>query len=114
MIMQQLLTSIDRSGLLAEHIDPLMARMDSLLGTQAQSAANLGRRFRILSVTQRPVHLEHFALVGSAVSVVKSHKCNCSNMCLKIGLRFSHFAAVFENHTRMLGLKVFHANIETQ
>jgi predicted DNA-binding transcriptional regulator YafY len=53
-------------GLLAPHIRPLLARLNALLGSRNQSAAEVQRRIRILHMVARAPRSEHFAAVASA------------------------------------------------
>lgn len=65
--MQQLISGLDRGGLLGPHLKPLMARLKELLGSADNSANEVIRRVRILGVQVRNLRLEHFAAVGSAL-----------------------------------------------
>lgn len=65
--MQHLLVGLDGGGLLGAHIAPLMARLDTLLGTRASSGDEVRRRVRILGMARRALKLEHFERVGSAL-----------------------------------------------
>ena len=66
--MQHLLASLDQGGLIGPHIAPLMSRLNAMLGTGNASADEIQKRFRILSVATRKVELEHFSMVGAAVT----------------------------------------------
>lgn len=65
--MQQLISGLDRGGLLGPHLKPLMARLKELLGTADNSATEVQKRVRVLGVQVRNLPLEHFAGVGSAL-----------------------------------------------
>lgn len=65
--MQHLLSSLDRGGLLGPHIQPLLARLTGILGTEAGSSDEVQRRIRILTVGARAFHLDHFQAVASAL-----------------------------------------------
>lgn len=65
--MQHLLSGIDSDGLLAPHIQPLMARLEALLGTADDTQQQLRQRVRILGMAARPLPLAHFAQIGSAL-----------------------------------------------
>lgn len=65
--MQQLISGLDRGGLLGPHLKPLMARLKELLGSADNSANEVSRRVRVLGVQVRNLPLEHFAAVGSAL-----------------------------------------------
>ena len=65
--MQHLLSSLDRGGLLGPHIQPLLARLTGILGTEAGSSEEVQRRIRIMTVGARAFHLDHFQAVASAL-----------------------------------------------
>lgn len=65
--MQQLISGLDRGGLLGPHLKPLMARLKELLGSADNTASEVSRRVRVLGVQVRNLPLEHFAAVGSAL-----------------------------------------------
>ncbi|HMM54219.1 MAG TPA: WYL domain-containing protein [Candidatus Desulfobacillus sp.] len=65
--MQQLISGLDRGGLLGVHLKPLMARLKELLGSADNSASEVQKRVRVLGVQARHLPLEHFAAVGSAL-----------------------------------------------
>jgi predicted DNA-binding transcriptional regulator YafY len=65
--MQHLLAGLDSGGLLGPHIQPLMARLTSLLGSGRHPAEEIRKRIRILPLAARRVALEHFASLGSAL-----------------------------------------------
>jgi predicted DNA-binding transcriptional regulator YafY len=65
--MQQLISGLDRGGLLGPHLKPLMARLKELLGSADNSAAEVQKRVRVIGVQVRNLPLEHFAAVGSAL-----------------------------------------------
>ncbi len=65
--MQQLISGLDRGGLLGPHLKPLMARLKELLGSADNSAAEVQKRVRVIGVQARHLPLEHFAAVGSAL-----------------------------------------------
>lgn len=68
LMMQHLLSSLDKGGLIGAHIAPLMSRLNAILGKGDASAEELRKRFRILSVASRRVELEYFSAVGAAVA----------------------------------------------
>jgi len=63
--MQQLLSNLG-NGLLTPHIEPLLARLNTLLGSQDDSADEIRKRIRILRVAARTERPEHFEAVASA------------------------------------------------
>lgn len=65
--MQHLVANLDKGGLLSPHIQPLMARLNGLLGTADNSAEEVRKRVRIIGVAARRIHLSHFETVGSAL-----------------------------------------------
>jgi predicted DNA-binding transcriptional regulator YafY len=65
--MQQLISGLDRGGLLGPHLKPLMARLKELLGSADNSANEVSRRVRVLGVQVRNLPLANFAAVGSAL-----------------------------------------------
>lgn len=64
--MQQLLADV-QPGLLEPHIEPLQARLRSLLGARDHSAADVERRIRLVHVGKRAMSLPHFETVADAV-----------------------------------------------
>lgn len=67
MTMQHLLENLAPGGILTPHIQPLMARLNSLLGTAQHSADEVRRRVLIVSATRRTLPLAHFEKIGSAL-----------------------------------------------
>lgn len=67
MTMQQLLTNLDAGGLLGPHIQPLLARLAGLMGTECGSAEEVRKRIRIIGVGARTMLLDHFAVVANAL-----------------------------------------------
>ena len=65
--MQHLMANLDKGGLLSPHIQPLMARLNGLLGTADNTAEEVRKRVRIIGVAARRMHLSHFETVGSAL-----------------------------------------------
>ena len=65
--MQHLMANLDKGGLLSPHIQPLMARLNGLLGSADNTAEEVRRRVRIIGVAARRMHLAHFEAVGSAL-----------------------------------------------
>ena len=68
LMMQNLLSSLDQGGLIGPHIEPLMSRLNTILGSGHTPADDLHKRFRILTLGTRKITLEHFSAVGAAVS----------------------------------------------
>lgn len=67
MTMRQLLAGLDQGGLLGPHVQPLMARLNGLLGSADNSAEEVRKRVRILDVATRNLRLAAFEPVGSAL-----------------------------------------------
>lgn len=65
--MQHLLSGLDRGGLLAPHVEPLQARLKSLLDSGDGSIEEIGKRIRIIGVASRALGLDHFSTLGSAL-----------------------------------------------
>jgi predicted DNA-binding transcriptional regulator YafY len=65
--MHRLIANLDTGGLLGPHIQPLLSRMNLLLGAADNPAEEVVKRIRLLSVGAREFHLDHFQLVGSAL-----------------------------------------------
>lgn len=65
--MQHLLANLDPGGILTPHIQPLIARLNALLGTAENTAEEIRRRVLVVGVGQRQLKLEHFERVGSAL-----------------------------------------------
>ncbi len=65
--MQHLLASLDQGGLLGPHVQPLMARLNGLMGTADDSAEEVRKRVRIIGVAARTMDLAQFERVGAAL-----------------------------------------------
>lgn len=65
--MEHLLANLRGGGILAPHLEPLRVRLGALLGTADNTAEEIRRRVRILDMAARPVELEQFSAVGSAL-----------------------------------------------
>jgi predicted DNA-binding transcriptional regulator YafY len=65
--MQHLLANLDPGGILTPHIEPLMARLNALLGTAESTAEEIRRRVLVVGLGKRKMTLEHFERVGSAL-----------------------------------------------
>ena len=65
--MQHLMANLDKGGLLSPHIQPLMSRLNGLLGTADNTAEEVRKRVRIIGAAARRMHLSHFETVGSAL-----------------------------------------------
>ena len=65
--MQHLLTDLDPGGILTPHIQPLIARLNSLLGSANNTAEEIRRRVLIVGLGRRNLKLAHFEKVGAAL-----------------------------------------------
>lgn len=65
--MQHLLSGLDRGGLLASHVEPLQARLMSLLDSGDGSIEEIRKRIRIIGIASRVIGLDHFSVLGSAL-----------------------------------------------
>jgi predicted DNA-binding transcriptional regulator YafY len=65
--MQHLLTDLDPGGILTPHIQPLIARLNSLLGSADNTAEEIRRRVLIVGLGKRELKLAHFEKVGAAL-----------------------------------------------
>ncbi len=65
--MQQLLANLDHGGLLGPQIQPLMLRLNGLMGTAADTAEEVSKRVRIIGMAARRLDLAQFERVGSAL-----------------------------------------------
>lgn len=65
--MQHLLTDLDPGGILTPHIQPLIARLNGLLGTADNTAEEIRRRVLIVGLGKRELKLAHFEKVGAAL-----------------------------------------------
>ena len=65
--MQHLLANVDPGGILTPHIQPLMARLNALLGTAEDAAEEVRKRILIVGQGKRSLKLDHFERVGSAL-----------------------------------------------
>lgn len=65
--MQHLLANLDPGGILAPHVQPLMARLNALLGSADDDASEVRRRVLITGIGKRSMKLDHFEHIGSAL-----------------------------------------------
>lgn len=65
--MQHLLTSIDQGRLLAPHIEPLLSRIDSILGSGETSSRELRKRIKVVNFHARSANAKFFSEVGYAL-----------------------------------------------
>jgi predicted DNA-binding transcriptional regulator YafY len=65
--MHQLLAGLDDDGVLARHLQPLMEKLQGMLGTDESEARSLMRRVKVIGTARRRVPSRHFELLGSAL-----------------------------------------------
>ncbi len=65
--MHQLLAGLDDDGVLARHLQPLMEKLQGMLGTDETAARALMRRIKVIGTARRRVPSKHFELLGSAL-----------------------------------------------
>jgi len=63
----QLLSELDNGGTLSARIQPVMERIQNLLGTDEATSRELIGRVRIISAHRRPVRAAYFELIGEAL-----------------------------------------------
>ena len=65
--MHQLVAGLDDDGVLARHLQPLMEKLQGMLGTDESAARELMRRVKVIGTARRRVPSRHFELLGSAL-----------------------------------------------
>ena len=65
--MHQMIAGLDADGVLSRHLQPMLDKLNGMLGANAQESRQMMKRVRILSAAARPVPSRHFELVGSAL-----------------------------------------------
>ena len=65
--MHQLLAGLDDDGVLARHLQPLMDKLQGMLGADEGAARELMRRVKVIGTARRRVPSRHFELLGSAL-----------------------------------------------
>ena len=65
--MHQMLASLDEQGTLSRHLQPMFDKLTGMLGVDAQEAAEITRRIKLISTAKRRASSEAFETVGSAV-----------------------------------------------
>lgn len=63
----QLLSDIDDQGTLSRHLQPLLDRINEMLGTSESAAKAIVKRVRVIGAARRPVPSKFFELVGEAL-----------------------------------------------
>ena len=65
--MHQLLAGLDDDGVLARHLQPLMEKLQGMLGADEGAARELMRRVKVIGTARRRVPSRHFELLGGAL-----------------------------------------------
>ena len=65
--MHQLVQGLDDGGVLARHLQPVLDKLEGMLGESKADAATLVTRIKILSPFKRPVPSKFFELIGNAL-----------------------------------------------
>jgi len=65
--MHQLLAGLDDDGVLARHLQPLLERLEGMLGPDERQGRELMRRVKVIGAARRRVPSRYFALLGSAL-----------------------------------------------
>ena len=65
--MHQLLAGLDDDGVLARHLQPMMDKLQGMLGSDASAARELMRRVKVIGTARRRVPSRFFELLGSAL-----------------------------------------------
>ena len=65
--MHQLLAGLDDDGVLARHLQPMMDKLQGMLGADDNEARELMRRVKVIAAARRRAPSRHFELLGSAL-----------------------------------------------
>lgn len=65
--MHQLIGALDEGGVLVRHVQPLLHKLQAMLGADEAQAAELRRRIRIVGAARRPAPPQWFERVGDAL-----------------------------------------------
>ena len=66
-LMQHLLSSLDKGGLIEPHIAPLTSIIDGILGQSNTPAKELRKRLKVFGMSARKSSIENFEEIGSAL-----------------------------------------------
>ncbi|HET9823354.1 MAG TPA: transcriptional regulator [Burkholderiaceae bacterium] len=66
--MHQLIGGLDEGGVLARHLQPLLDKLNGMLGTSDEQARELTRRIKVMAPARRAVAPRHFELIGGALT----------------------------------------------
>jgi len=65
--MHQLIAGLDADAVLSRHLQPMLDKLNGMLGANAQESRQMMKRVKIVSAAARPVASRHFELIGSAL-----------------------------------------------
>ncbi|MBC7717392.1 MAG: WYL domain-containing protein [Pseudorhodobacter sp.] len=65
--MHQLMAGLDDDGVLSRHLQPMVDKLQGMLGADESEARELMRRVKVISTARRRVPSRHFELLGSAL-----------------------------------------------
>lgn len=65
--MHQLLAGLDDDGVLSRHLQPMLERLQGMLGADASESRELMRRIKVIGTARRRVPSRWFELLGSAL-----------------------------------------------
>lgn len=65
--MHQLMSGLDDEGVLSRHLQPMMEKLQGMLGTDASEARELMRRVKVMVTARRRTPSRYFELLGSAL-----------------------------------------------
>ena len=65
--MHQLMSSLDDDGVLARHLQPMLERVQGMLGVDQQEVREMQRRVKLIGTARRRAPSRHFELLGSAL-----------------------------------------------
>ena len=65
--MHQLMAGLDDDGVLSRHLQPMMDKLQGMLGADESEARELMRRVKVISTARRRAPSRHFELLGSAL-----------------------------------------------
>jgi predicted DNA-binding transcriptional regulator YafY len=65
--MHQLMAGLDEDGVLSRHLQPMMDKLQGMLGADQSEARELMRRVKVISTARRRTPSRHFEMLGSAL-----------------------------------------------
>ena len=66
-LMQHLLSSLDKGGLIGPHIEPLTTVIDGILGNSEATSKELRKRIKVLGMGSRKSSMDNFSEIGAAL-----------------------------------------------